>query len=64
MREVELVFADSSSLVAFVLREQIRGLDVKTFELKVIGLLNDEQILIACSKYGAVLQKVEKGFCR
>jgi hypothetical protein len=57
MKEVTLMFPDSHSLLAFVLTEKNKGLDIKTFELKASGLLSEEQIVTACKKYKAVLQK-------
>jgi hypothetical protein len=62
MRDVTLVFPDSNLLAAFVLMEAIKGLDVKSCELKVSGQLTAQQITTACTTYRATVQKMKQSF--
>lgn len=62
MRKVTLIFQNMNLLTAFVLEQRIRGLEVKSSELKVSGTLTEKQIITVCTKYKAELIKLRQIF--
>jgi hypothetical protein len=59
MKKVTLLFPNASSLLNFVFQERFSGLDVKSSELTVSGLLTEKQVTLTCTKYEA--QRVRLG---
>lgn len=56
MKQVTLYFPDSSSLTEFLLVQRLSKVETSGFSLA--GPLSDQQILIACTQYGAMLQTI------
>lgn len=54
MERVTLVFQDIQSIADFVLENGISNSEVYSSEYKLIALLSDEQISLACDNYNAV----------
>lgn len=59
MKPVVLYFPDAVNLRAFILIEKLKEIRLDTAETVLSASLDKNQILKACSLYGAVLQKPE-----
>lgn len=56
MKSVILIFPDAVRMAHFVLTNDVSNAEANTKELSLTAYLNEEQISIACSLYGAYLK--------
>ena len=55
MKEVALYFTTTAQLADFLLIERIKGVETFVLDCSLKGRLSDKQIVIACTKYNAVV---------
>lgn len=55
MKRAVLIFPDTSSLADFLLSYQLSHAEVASGNRSLTAFLTDEQIVKACTQYGAVL---------
>lgn len=60
MKNVVLIFPDTAAMVEFVLTQKIVKSKSNTKERTLKGLMNDQQIEIACTKYNAELKQISR----
>lgn len=58
MKLVELIFPNAAALTEFILNEQVSAAEVDSKERVLKVLLSDVQIVLACTKYGAIIKQV------
>jgi hypothetical protein len=56
MKQVVLFFPDNIKLSEFILTQRVSGIETKSSEASLKGVLTDDQIVVACTKYEAELQ--------
>ena len=57
MKNVVLFFPYMINLMAFVITEELKGIDIHPGDSFLRALLKEDQILKACSSYGAIIVK-------
>jgi hypothetical protein len=57
VNKVELIFPDTVRILAFIMECKVSGVEINSYFLKVTGLFTNDQVLTACGKYGAILNK-------
>ena len=55
MQKVQLVFPDVAMLTEFIIRNKISHAEVNSRELSLTAFLSENEISIACTKYGGLL---------
>lgn len=58
MKKIVMIFPDNSSMANFIIREKITGAEVNSFEKVLVAPMNDKQIVIAKTLYGAILKAI------
>jgi hypothetical protein len=56
MRQVVLYFPNNTSLAEFILSQRVSGVEAKSSDASLRGRLTHQQIMAACTTYGAMLQ--------
>jgi hypothetical protein len=56
MKQVVLYFPNNTSLAEFILSQRVSGVETKASDASLRGRLTHQQIMTACSSYGAVLE--------
>lgn len=64
MRQVVLIFPDNARLVDYILNEQISHVEVNSSIHSLVSLLTDQQIVTACTWYGALLERCSPLYLR
>ncbi|MGE5520875.1 MAG: hypothetical protein ACM3VS_13170 [Candidatus Dadabacteria bacterium] len=59
MKKVILYFPDSVNMQAFIILEKVAGTAVDEAKALLETTLNEQQLNIACMKYGAILKADE-----
>ena len=58
LKEIRLLFPDSSQLTEFVLKENIKDLETNSSEFSLKGLMTSSQIQTATEIYGAIVHPI------
>lgn len=58
MKKVILIFPDSATIADFVIIHGISNTEVNSKELTLTAFLTEEQIVIASTMYGAIVQSM------
>jgi hypothetical protein len=58
MRQVELVFPDTSAIADFIIKQKLSSVQVNSIEQTVISALTDKQIAIVETIYNAMVKKM------
>jgi hypothetical protein len=56
MKNVTLYFPDSVALFDFILNEKVKGVTTYSNICSLEGILSDQQIVVACTKYQAYVE--------
>jgi hypothetical protein len=58
LRQVELVFPDTTAIADFIIKQKLSNVQVNSIEQTVISALTDKQIAIAETIYNAMVKKM------
>ena len=58
MKKVVFTFPDSTSMANFIIREKIRGAQVRSYDKILVAPMSDKQIVSAETLYGAFLKEM------
>lgn len=64
MRKVILIFPDSSSIAGFLITQRIAKAEVSSHQQTLAAPLTEDQIMIACTQYGAELKQMANSTLR
>jgi hypothetical protein len=58
LRQVELVFPDTTAIADFIIKQKLSNVQVNSIEQTVISALTDKQIAIVETIYNAMVKKM------